>query len=111
MGGVRRKKRWAELSSRTRKLIIVGASFEAALKVAALIDLARRPAEEIRGSKARWAAAIVFVNSVGALPVVYFAFGRQASPAETDGGHRSRGEGVPTAPGAREAGVWVNWRD
>jgi hypothetical protein len=73
-----RKKRWAELSPQSRKLIVVGASFEAALKIAALIDLVRRPAEEIRGSKARWSAAILLVNSVGALPVIYFAFGRRA---------------------------------
>jgi hypothetical protein len=75
---MRRKKRWAELSPRSRKLIVVGASFEAALKIAALIDLVRRPAEEIRGSKVRWAAGILLVNSVGALPVIYFAFGRRA---------------------------------
>ncbi len=76
--GVQRKKRWAELSPRTRKLIVVGATFEAALKIAALIDLARRPAEAIRGSKARWAVAIVLVNSLGGLPVIYFVFGRRA---------------------------------
>jgi hypothetical protein len=76
---VRYKKRWSELSPSTRKLVVVGATFEATLKIAALVDLVRRPAEEIRGSKARWAAAIVLVNSVGALPVSYFVLGRRPS--------------------------------
>jgi hypothetical protein len=74
-----RKKRWDELSLGTRKLIIVGATFEGVLKFAALIDLARRPADEVRGSKAKWAAAIVVVNSAGALPLYYFARGRRPS--------------------------------
>ena len=76
---MRRKKRWDELSPRARKLIITGAAVEGTLKVAALVDLARRPAGEIRGSKAKWMAAIVVVNSAGALPVYYFARGRRPS--------------------------------
>jgi len=68
-----RRKRWNELSLRTRRLIIVPATFEGLLKIAALIDLARRPADEVRGSKAKWATAIVLVNSAGALPLCYFA--------------------------------------
>ena len=72
-----RKKRWSELSLRTRRLIIVAATFEGVLKVAALIHLARRPADEVRGSKAKWATAIVLVNSAGALPLYYFARGRR----------------------------------
>lgn len=76
---MRRRKRWEDLSPRTRGLIIVGASVEGALKVAALIDLARRPASEIRGSKAKWAAAIVLVNSGGVLPVYYLVRARRSS--------------------------------
>jgi hypothetical protein len=68
-----RKKRWDELRPHTRKLITAAATFEGVLKIAALIDLARRPAEDVRGSKAKWATAIVVVNSAGALPVYYFA--------------------------------------
>jgi hypothetical protein len=49
------------------------------LKIAALIDLARRPAGEIRGSKLRWALSILLVNSLGALPITYFARGRRRS--------------------------------
>ena len=71
------KKKWNELSSRTRRLIIAGGVFEGALKVAALIDLARRPASEVRGSKLRWALAVTLINSVGAVPGAYFAYGRR----------------------------------
>ena len=74
-----RKKRWDEFSPRTRKLITAAATFEGVLKIAALIDLARRPADEVRGSKAKWATAIVVVNSAGALPVYYFARGRRTA--------------------------------
>lgn len=74
-----RKKRWNELSIGTRRLIIVAATFEGLLKIAALIDLARRPADEVRGSKAKWATAIGLVNSAGALPLYYFARGRRPS--------------------------------
>ncbi len=73
------KKKWNELSARTRRLIIVGGTFEGLLKVAAVVDLVRRPPDEIRGSKPWWAAAIVLVNSVGAVPIAYFACGRRKS--------------------------------
>jgi hypothetical protein len=50
------------------------------LKIAALIDLVRRAASEVRGSKLRWAAAITFINSVGAVPLIYFLRGRRRAP-------------------------------
>ena len=71
------KKKWNELSSPARRLIIVGGVLEGVLKVAALIDLARRPASEVRGSKVRWALAVTLINSVGAVPAAYFAYGRR----------------------------------
>ena len=40
------KKKWSDLSTRVRKLIIVGAVFEGSLKTAALIDIKRRPASQ-----------------------------------------------------------------
>jgi hypothetical protein len=42
-----------------------------------LIDLVRRPSEEVHGSKPLWATAIVLINSVGVVPIAYFANGRQ----------------------------------
>ena len=72
-------KRWSELSPRSRRFIVVGGAFETALKVLALVDLKRRPAGRVRGSRAKWAAAIVLVNSVGAVPIAYFVYGRSGS--------------------------------
>jgi hypothetical protein len=69
--------RWNDLSPRSRRLILVGGAFEGLLKIAALVDLARRPSAEVRGSKARWAVAIVLTNTLGVVPLTYFAYGRQ----------------------------------
>jgi hypothetical protein len=71
------KKRWNDLSPRTRRAIVVVGALEGVLKVAALRDLRKRPAEQVRGSKARWATAIVAINSVGAVPIAYFVRGRR----------------------------------
>jgi hypothetical protein len=73
------KKGWNQLGQRTRRLIIVGGALDGLLKVAALTDLARRPASEVRGSKVLWAVAIVVINSVGAVPIAYFRYGRRRS--------------------------------
>lgn len=70
-------KRWNELDPRVRQLIIVGGAVEGALKVVALADLYRRSSDEIRGSKRRWATAITLINSAGAVPVIYFRYGRR----------------------------------
>jgi len=75
--------RWDELSTRRRRLIIVGGALEGALKIAALVDLARRPAAELRGSKLRWAIAITLINSVGAVPIAYFTYGRRRPSTTT----------------------------
>jgi hypothetical protein len=84
------KKKWNELSSRTRQMIIVGGVFEGVLKIAALIDLARRPSSEVRGSKVRWALGVTLINSVGAVPVAYFAFGRRRSSNVVTTGFEAR---------------------
>lgn len=66
--------KWAELSDGQRKLIVAAAAAELTLKVAALIDIKRRPAALIRGPKALWRAAMA-VNLLG--PLAYFAIGRK----------------------------------
>lgn len=71
------KRRWRDLSLRTRKLVIAGAVFEGVLKVAALVDLARTPQAQVRGPRWAWATSIVLVNSVGGVPVAYFLLGRR----------------------------------
>lgn len=73
----RASRRWNDLDPGVRRLVVVAGAFEALLKIAALIDLARRPAVDVRGSKGRWAAAIVLINSAGAVPVLYFRYGRR----------------------------------
>lgn len=73
------KKRWSDLSPRTRRFVTIAGIFESILKAAALVDLKRRPADEVRGSKKVWATAIVLVNSLGAVPASYFLFGRRKS--------------------------------
>lgn len=70
-------KRWNDLAPRVRRLIVVTGVIEGVLKIAALIDLARRPPADVRGSKARWAAAISLANSAGAVPIIYFRYGRR----------------------------------
>ena len=57
--------------------MIVGGALDAVLKTAALTDLARRPAAEVRGPKVGWAVAITLVNSLGAVPIAYFIYGRR----------------------------------
>jgi hypothetical protein len=47
---------------------------QVALLITALVDIWRRPQEEIRGSKLLW-TAVSFVNFVG--PVSYLLFGRR----------------------------------
>ena len=71
------KKRWSDLSPRTQQMVLIGSVVEGILKIAALVDLARRPSDEVRGSKRWWAAAIVLINSAGAAPLTYFAYGRK----------------------------------
>ena len=71
------RRRWSDLSERTRRLIVLGAVFEGVLKIAALRDIKRRPAAQIRGPKWAWATAVTLVNSVGGAPLAYFLFGRR----------------------------------
>jgi hypothetical protein len=71
------RKRWSDLSPRYRRLIVVAGVAEVSLKVAALMDIKRRPASQIRGPKWIWVATLAVVGSFGALPLAYFAFGRR----------------------------------
>ena len=72
------RRRWSDLTQRQRRLIMAGVAYEGVLKIAALVDLKRRPADQVRGPKWLWAIAIFFVNSVGAMPLAYFRYGRKA---------------------------------
>jgi len=71
------KKQWQDLSPRARRLIVVLGTVDAVLKVVALVDLARRPAAEVRGRKSVWALSIILSNSVGLVPATYLLKGRR----------------------------------
>ncbi len=68
------KKSWSDLTSTQRRLVVVGGVVQVTLQVAALRDLRRRSATEIRGPRWMWVCAS-FINTVG--PVAYFLFGRR----------------------------------
>ncbi len=70
------KKKWSERSRCSRTLIVAAGVVEAVLLVATLIDIKRRPADQIKGSKRMW-TALAFVNIVG--PIAYFTCGRRRS--------------------------------
>ncbi|MET3920088.1 hypothetical protein [Arthrobacter sp. UYEF20] len=73
-----RKKAWKELSPMAKFGTITAAVVQLSLLFAAQRDISRRPAEQIRGSKALWRVATL-VNFVG--PGSYFTFGVKRRPA------------------------------
>ena len=68
------RKHWHELSGAQQAGIVVMTIVQLSLLAAALLDLRRRPAEEINGTKRMWTAA-AFINFVG--PISYFVWGRK----------------------------------
>ena len=71
------KKRWSDLSVGEKTAVLVAASVQLSLAATAWVDLARRPADLVRGPKPAWALAIA-VNVVG--PIAYFTVGRRRLP-------------------------------
>lgn len=70
-------RKWQDLSPQTRRLIAVGSAIDGGLRLAALVDLWRRPPVAVRGRKSRWALALALVGSAGILPIAYFRYGRR----------------------------------
>jgi hypothetical protein len=70
-------RRWSELGERNRRLLTIAAAAEGILKLAALIDLKRRPASQVRGPKWAWATVLTVVSSGGIVPLSYLVFGRR----------------------------------
>ena len=79
------RRRWSDLSKRTRILLVTAAGADGALRVAALIDIQRRPASQIRGRKWMWAAVVALASSAGVVPMSYFVFGRRRQPRSRPG--------------------------
>jgi hypothetical protein len=71
------RRHWSDLDERTRRVLAVTAVAEGILKIAALIDLKRRPASQVRGPKWAWATVVTVVSSAGVVPISYFVFGRR----------------------------------
>jgi hypothetical protein len=75
------RRQWSDLSERNRRLLVITAVGEGILKLAALIDLKRRPASQVRGLKWLWATVLAIVSSAGVVPISYFVFGRRRPPS------------------------------
>jgi hypothetical protein len=73
--GLRRKKRWSELTPGQKTAIVLGAVAELILTTLALRDLARRPSPQVRGWKPLWLLTFV-VQPIG--PILYFLVGRRS---------------------------------
>lgn len=67
------RKKWSALSGTQRAAILTLVSIEISLTAAAAVDLARRPVDQVKGSKAAWAAALI-VQPIG--PIAYLIAGR-----------------------------------
>jgi hypothetical protein len=78
------RRQWSDLSERTRRLLAITAVAEGLLKLAALIDLKRRPASQVRGPKWVWIAVVTVVSSAGVVPISYFVFGRRQPRSQPD---------------------------
>ena len=73
---LRRRTPWRELTSRQRQAMMIRGALQVTLIAAALNDLRRRPARQIRGPKPLW-VAVSFANYLGAGPIAYFLLGRR----------------------------------
>lgn len=69
-----RARQWSDLNENQKTIVLTLISTEIALLLTALIDLRRRPATEINGSKRLW-TALAFVTFIG--PIAYFVWGRK----------------------------------
>jgi len=68
------RKRWHDMTTKQQASLVLLGSIQVALLAAALIDIRRRSADELNGSKWLWTLA-AFVNFIG--PIAYFIFGRK----------------------------------
>ena len=70
-----RPKQWQDLTDlQKRGIVVLLGALQMTLLAAALIDIRRRPADAINGSKRLW-TAVVFINGIG--PIAYFVVGRK----------------------------------
>ncbi len=78
----RNQKKWEDLSTPQRISAVLLGIAQITLLVAALLDLRKRPAEDITwGNKRIW-IMIAFINYIG--PIAYFLFGRRGKALSND---------------------------
>jgi hypothetical protein len=71
------RKPWGDMTTTQQAGLVLMGVIQIALLAAALIDIRRRSADELNGSKRLWTLA-AFVNFIG--PLAYFIFGRKHAP-------------------------------
>jgi len=71
------RKQWGDMTTTQRTGFVLLGMIQVALLAAALLDIRRRSADELNGSKRLWSLA-AFVNFIG--PLAYFIFGRKHTP-------------------------------
>lgn len=76
------RKTWSELSTAKRTLIVVTGIVELVLLAVALIDIQRRSADQIVGSKRLW-RSFAFISIAG--PLAYFVVGRRRTTGDLTG--------------------------
>ena len=70
----KQRKQWKDFSSAQKMRMMVRVLAQFAMMIAMLVDLRRRPADQIKGNK-RWWYVAAFVQPFG--PIAYFIFGRK----------------------------------
>jgi len=75
------KRRWSDLSARTRAAIVILGAADLALRAWSIADLSRRPQAQVNGPKLLWMTTLSVVSSMGLLPAVYLSWGRRAGAA------------------------------
>lgn len=77
-----KKIEWGQLPTPVRVALAAVAGVDAGLRLWSLVDLARRPDEQVRGPKVAWMGGLIAMNTVGALPAAYLLWGRHAAATD-----------------------------
>ena len=69
-----KRKQWKDFSPAAKAGAMLAGIIQFSLLASALVDIRRRPGEQVRGPKWVW-VLVAFINFVG--PISYFLFGRK----------------------------------
>jgi hypothetical protein len=70
------KRRWKDLTAGQRAVVLTLGAIQLLLAASAWTDLARRPPDQVNGTKGVW-AAIIAVNWIG--PLAWYRWGKRGS--------------------------------